>query len=75
MQAINRRTALRAIGRGVVFGGLGLLALALGRQAGAPGRRETPCTGGGRCGACPALDTCALPRGMSARTRILNPDS
>ena len=69
MKEINRRTALRAIGRGAIFGGLGMLALALGRHAGAPTRRETPCMGGGRCGKCPALAGCGLPRGLSARSQ------
>lgn len=66
MKPMHRRDALRLLGRGAVFGGLGLLAgLLAGRTGGA---RETPCTGGGRCGACPALPDCGLPRGLSART-------
>jgi hypothetical protein len=67
MKTITRREWLRAAGRAMVFGGLGLLAAMLGRRAGPPARREVPCSGGGRCGACPALTGCELPRGQSAR--------
>jgi hypothetical protein len=57
-------------GRGAVFGALGLLAGLLGGRVAADRRRETPCSGGGRCNGCPALPDCELPRGLSAR-RVL----
>ena len=64
---ITRRNCLRVAGRAMVFGGLGLLASRLGRRVEAPGPREAPCSGGDRCGVCPALTGCELPRGLSAR--------
>jgi hypothetical protein len=67
MKTIIRRDMMQTIGRGVAFGGLGLLAAVLTRRSAAPARRETPCSGGGRCGACPSLSGCGLPRGLSAR--------
>jgi hypothetical protein len=67
MKTITRREWLRVTGRAVVFGGLGLLAAMLGRRAGPPAQREDPCSGGDRCGVCPALTGCELPRGRSAR--------
>lgn len=70
MNGMTRREMVRAIGRGVAFGGLGLLAVLLGRRAATPVRRETPCSGGGRCGACPALPGCGLPRGLSAQVAL-----
>ena len=67
MKAITRRHCLQVTGRALVFGGLGLLAALLGRRVEAPGRREAACSGGGRCGTCPVLMGCELPRGLSAR--------
>lgn len=70
MNAMTRRDLVRTIGRGVALCGLGLLATALARRSVAPARREKPCSGGGRCGACPALADCGLPRGESARVTL-----
>lgn len=70
MKAMHRRDLLRLLGRGAVFGGLGLLAGLLAGRSGDV--RETPCTGDRRCGACPALPDCRLPRGLSARSVLRN---
>jgi hypothetical protein len=67
MKTMTRREMVGMLGRGAALGGLGLLAALLGQRATSPVSRETPCSGGGRCGACPALKGCGLPRGMSAR--------
>ena len=72
MQKITRRSALRALARSVLFGGLGMLAVSLAGRAGASAHREAPCSGGGRFGACPALDGCGLPRGLSARSQVFS---
>lgn len=72
MKTMTRREMLRMIGRGAAFGGLGLLAALLGRRSASPALVETPCSGGGRCGACPALPGCGLPRGLSARLALGN---
>ena len=74
MKTMTRRDLMRMIGRGAALGGLGLLGLMLGRRATGAGVRETPCSGGGRCGNCSALQGCGLPRGMSAR-RALRQDT
>lgn len=74
MKPVNRREAIRMVGRGVVAGCLGLLAGLLGSRVTAGGARETPCSGAGRCGGCPALAGCELPRGLSAR-RVLRQEA
>ncbi len=71
MKKMNRREAIRLLGRGTMLGGLGLLTGVLGsRITAGPGKAQ--CSGAGRCGACPVLPGCELPRGLSARRVLRN---
>lgn len=72
MKAVNRRQAIRTLARGAVFGCLGLLTGALSSRVTPAAPCETSCSGAGRCGACPALSNCGLPRGLSARRVLKN---
>lgn len=71
MKKMNRREAIRLLGRGTMLGSLGLLTGLLGSRVVA-GSGEAPCSGAGRCGACPVLPGCELPRGLSARRVLRN---
>lgn len=72
MKEMNRREAIRMLGRGTMLGSLGLLTGFLGSRVTAPEPGETPCSGAGRCGTCPTLPVCKLPRGLSARRVLRN---
>jgi hypothetical protein len=72
MKPLDRREAIEWLGRSAVLGGLGLLAGLLGSRATASTPHETACSGAGRCGNCPAMPDCQLPRGLSARQVLRN---
>lgn len=69
----GRREFLRAMGRGLALGGLGLLTWMTSRKRSRSIRNET-CVGNGICRGCPSIDDCGLPQALSFK-RVMERDS